>query len=202
MGKIRLDWKEAQGGDLPMVCPTCGDDATEWVERRLTTVRPGLFCIVRTSVTVRLPTCRRHRVWSWNGFMRVVARSITDNGVMLGQVSEDFVDAVWDYRDNPDRYRRRAVRRAGRRRDEDDDWEDEEPRRRRRSSDSSRVLYGVMMTLLVIAGVSCAGIGLFLLSFGVPGGRPSPGFGPQRPGFNQPGGFRPGGPNFPKGPFR
>lgn len=52
MASIWLDWREAQGGDLPMVCATCGDDATDLIERRLSTVRPGLLCIVRTRVTV------------------------------------------------------------------------------------------------------------------------------------------------------
>ena len=91
MASIRLDWAEARGGDLPMICPTCGDDATEWQERKLSTVRPGFFCTIRTSVKVRLPTCRRHRVWSWNAFLRVRAKSITDDSITLGQVSEDFV---------------------------------------------------------------------------------------------------------------
>jgi hypothetical protein len=196
MTKIRLDWREAQGGDLPMVCAYCGDDATEWVDRRLSTVRPGIFCIIRTRVTVRLPYCRRHRVASWNGFLRVTARSIRDDGITLGQVSEDFVVAVEDYRDNPDKYRRRAIRLAGRRRDDhDDDWEDDDsPRRRRlRADENRRVMYGTTMTVLVIVGVACIGFGLLIFNLaraanraGTGFGPPRPGFAPPRPGFNQP----------------
>jgi hypothetical protein len=191
MGSIRLDWSEAQGGDLPMVCATCGDDATEWVERRLSTVRPGLMCIVRTKVTVMLPYCPRHRVASWNGFMRVRARSINQDGITLGQVSPDFVDAVLDYREGGERRRpRRSVRSRNVAVEEVEELEEaDEPRpRRRRSSESGRILYGVLMTGAVIVGVSCCGFGLLFFNLL----RHSPPAGLQGPGQ----------PVVPHGPFR
>jgi hypothetical protein len=194
MSKIYLSWREALEGDLPMVCATCGDNATEWVERRLSTVRPGFFCIVRTRTTVTLPFCRRHRVASWNGFARVTARSISTEGVTLGQVAEDFVDAVWDYRDHPERYRRRTRRRAGDR-GEEDEWEEAEPRpRRRRSGDGGRVLYAVLMPVLV--AVIVAGCGFGLLFFNLLRSRPAAG--PAHPGLNRPGPADPPG----RPPFR
>lgn len=192
MSTIYLNWREASEGDLPMVCATCGDDATELVERRLSTVRPGLLCIVRTRTTVTLPFCRRHRVASWNGFARVRARSISAEGVTLGQVSEDFVDAVWDYRDHPERYRRRARRGAGA---GEEEWEDEKPRpRRRRSGEGGRILYAVLMPLLV-AVVVC-GCGFGLLFFNLLRSRPAAG--PAHPGLNRPGAADPPG----RPPFR
>jgi hypothetical protein len=201
MASIRLNWRESQGGDLPMVCATCGDDATEWVERRLSSVRPGLMCIVRTRVTVSLPYCRRHRVASWNGFMRVRARSIDQNGITLGQVSPDFVDAVLDHRERRERRLRRGpsfpdpdleeVLPA----DDEEEEEDERRPRRRRSSESSRILYGVLMTGAVILGVSCCGFGLLFAN--LMRNSPPPAVGPQPGGFGGP-----GQPVIPRGPFQ
>ncbi|MBV9125934.1 MAG: hypothetical protein JO112_21495 [Planctomycetes bacterium] len=189
MGSIRLTWREATEGKLPLVCATCGEDAIQMVERRLYTVRPGLFCIVRRWATVTLPFCRRHRTASWNAFLRVKARSLNEFGITLGQVSEEFIDAVWDYRDHPEKYLRRGRRWAT------SQEEDEEPRpRRRRSSDTSRLLYGILMPVLLAVLVAGCGFGFLffnLLHFG-----PAPA--PQRPDFPHP-----AGPNFPgrPGPF-
>jgi hypothetical protein len=181
-----------------MVCATCGDDATEMVERELYTVRPGFLCIVRTRATVVLPYCDDHVTASWNGFMRVVAKSIRDDGITLGQVSEDFVEAVEDFRENPERYRRRArgrARKAAHDEDDEDEEEDDDEevvrRRRRGSADGNRFLYGSLMAGLVIVLVSACGGGLFVYNFFL-----RPGAGPRQPGLKQPGDFPPHKPPF------
>lgn len=194
MARIQLDWHEAQNGDLPMVCATCGARATDMVENKLSTVRPGLLSIVRTRATVLLPYCPRHRVASWNGFMRVVAKSITDDGITLGQVADEFVDAVWDYRERPEKYRGGGRGQRAAESDEDEDTDDESPRRRRSGSgEGARLFFGIAVTGLVILGVSCFGGGLFLWNFLGPGAARQT----NRPGFNQP-----VGPEKPRLPFR
>ena len=192
MASVRLGLDEATTGDLPMVCAICGDDATEMVDRKLSAVRPGLLLIVRTRLTVILPYCSNHVVASWNAFMRVRARSISKTGITLGQVSQEFVDAVWDYRENPDRSKRlrREVREI---QDVEAVGDDDESTQRRRSSGGNRVLYAVLMTALVIVGVTGCGCGL--LFFGLI--RNAPSGGRQQPGFQGP-----QGPGVPKAPFR
>jgi hypothetical protein len=194
MAKIYLNWREAQLGGLPMVCATCGDDATDRVDRKLVTVRPGFFCIIRRTVKVSLPYCLRHRVASWNAFLRVTARSIGEDGITLGQVSRDFVDAVWDYRDNRDRYRYQQpiadALPAGR--SEEDD--EPRPRRRRRSGDDSgRVVYAVLMSILMVVVIAGCGFGMLFFNLF----RSGPGRAPVQPGIH-----RPGGPDIPRPPFR
>jgi hypothetical protein len=196
MSKIHISWEEATQRRLPMVCATCGADATEWVERRLSAVRPGFLAIVRTRTKALLPFCPRHRVASWNGWARVMAWSINDSGITLGQVSSDFVDAVLDYRRRP-RRRRSAVAEAAA--DEAgvelvEDVEEALPRPRR-GSESGRVLYAVLAPILVGVIVACCGGGFLLFNLLHSSSGPA---GPGAPGMNKPGPFGPAGP----GPFR
>ena len=169
MSKIHVTWEEATQGELPRVCATCGDAATEWVERKLSAVRPGLLCVVRTRTTVLLPFCPRHRVASWNGWARVMAWSINAKGVTLGQVSPDFVDAVWDYREHPEDYRKVVDRRSAATADDDgvELVEDAAPAPRprvRRGTESGRILYAILAPILVGVLVACGGFGLLIFN--------------------------------------
>jgi hypothetical protein len=209
MSRIYLNWQEASGGDLPPVCATCGDNATEWMERKVSTTRPGFFCIIRRWTTVTLPFCPRHRVASWNGFMRVVARSIGRDGVTLGQVAPGFVDAVEYHRRQRERQRRglpvvlQPVPVARLYDDEDDELDEdsgefERPPRRRVTSDSSRAWYAIAMVLIITVVVSFCGFGLLAVNLM----RNRPAYGPQQPGFQQPGFGPPVQPVVPKPPWK
>jgi hypothetical protein len=189
MASIRLSWHEAHEGDLPMVCATCGDDATEMVEWKMTNFSPRIFVNIWKRSTVLMPCCPSHRTQSWNAFLRVKARSMDQHGITLGQVSADFVDAVEDYRENPERWRRRSrssdVRIVG---DEGEDV-DGLPPRRRRSSNAGRYIYATLMMVGFAVVISCCGFGFLFFNLWKSG---APGFGPKRPGVEAPAG--PGGP--------
>jgi hypothetical protein len=184
MPSIFLDWREAQDGDLPMVCATCGDDATDMVERRLTTVRPGFLAIIRTKAKVWLPYCPRHVVASWNGWIRVRALSISKDGIKLGQVSIDFVDAVEEYRDDPTKYRRRGLKERRPR----------VPRLRRDPGDASRSFHATLLIIVFAIVITICGFGLLLLNLLRPNATPLP----ARPGVNPQGPLAP--PVVPHGP--
>jgi hypothetical protein len=166
VGSIWLEWREAQGKELPMVCATCGEKAVEMVERKLRTIRPGLMCIVKTTVSVVLPYCEEHIRASWNGWVRVRAKSIGRDGITLTQVSESFVDAVEDYRTSPTD--RNPPRRARDSEISNDDYR--RPRRRRPAPESNTswiLLAAVILVALILVGT--CGFGLLFLNF-LPGG--------------------------------
>ena len=121
MARIRLTWREANG-DLPMVCPFCGDDADGLVTAEMKAVcgRFRVIMTVHTVANITLPRCRRHRR-TWTHAFTLHARWIEPDYVELGNAHRDFVDAVEDYRE-----RRRDRRR--RERDREDDGEDDDPR--------------------------------------------------------------------------
>ena len=191
MARITLDWDEATNRRLPMVCATCGNNATEFVERRLSAVRLGFLVRIRTKATVYLPYCDEHVHASWNGFLRVIAWSIRQESITLGQVSPDFVDAVLDQRDRPTRPRRRT---SGNKDNEAlEVLPADEPPRRPRSGGSGRLVYGVLMPILVLLVVSCCGFGLLFLNL----------FRTSSPANNRPGINRHAPPDFgPRGPLR
>src|SRR5437867_4252719 len=99
MAEVRLSAREAQDGDLPPVCITCGAKAREIVTRKVSVERHQLLSIRTTSTTVQLPVCRQHRQASWIYWKRPVAREITETSVTLKHVSSRFVRALEDYRD-------------------------------------------------------------------------------------------------------
>ena len=144
------------------------------VERKLRTSRPGLMCIVKTTVRVVLPYCEEHIRASWNGWVRVRAKSIGKDGITLAQVSESFVDAVEDYRTNPADLK--PPRRARDSEISDDDYR--RPRRPAPKSNTSWFLFaGVILVALIVVG-AC---GFGLLRFSEEPGGPGP------PGLKQPG---------------
>jgi hypothetical protein len=192
MASLFLDWREAQNGDLPMVCATCGAHATAMVERRLSTVGPGFLVIVRTKATVLLPYCPQHMVASWNGWVRVRALSISKEGIKLGQVSSDFVDAVHDYRDDPAKFERRRLNERPRDHEERPRRDDEEPllrddeERPRRDPGGGGLTLTVILLIVVFAVlVTVCGFGLLFFTLLRPGAvrqpAPQPGLNPQGP---------------------
>jgi hypothetical protein len=180
LASIRLDWREAQEGDLPMVCATCGDDATEMVDVKLTKLKPRILVNIRQWTNVLLPCCPAHRTPSWNGFLRVKATAMDEHGITLVQVSPDFVAAVQEYRDDPDAYERRERNRAA-----------GIARPRPRTGSGGRIAFAILMTLGVVVLVSCCGFGFLFINLWKSG---APGFGPKRPGIETPE------PNGPLGP--
>jgi hypothetical protein len=175
VSSIWLSWREAQGEELPMVCATCGEKAVEMVERKLRTIRPGLMCIVKTTVRVVLPYCEEHIRASWNGWVRVRAKSIVKDGITLTQVSESFVDAVEDYRTHPSDLK--LPRRARDAEISDDDCRRPLRRRPAPRSNTPWIIFAVMILVALIVVGTC-GFGLLFLNL-KPGG-------PGRPGFKQP----------------
>jgi hypothetical protein len=167
MASIFLDWGEAQKGDLPMVCATCGQRATSMVERRLSTVGPGFLVIIRTRATVLLPYCPQHIVASWNGWVRVRALSINQEGIKLGQVSSDFVNAVHEYRRDPRGFSR------DRRNEGDRDHEERQPRDHEESARGGFGGLTLTVTILLIvfaAVVVMCGVGVLMFTLLRPGG--------------------------------
>jgi hypothetical protein len=172
MAEIFLTWREAGSGDLPEVCVSCGEPATDLASRRLCVSRHGIFVIRTRSVTVRLPFCPEHRQASWVYFSRVVAKKIEEEGITLAHVSEDFIDALWDYREGGGRRRRR---RPPERWEEDEDPDRpaggyRRPRRlpEYRPPPSNAVkTVGIILLVLFLVGMFCAGgmvlVVLFLL---------------------------------------
>jgi hypothetical protein len=189
LASIRLNWHEAQEGDLPLVCATCGDEATEMVDTKLTKLSPRILVNIRKWTTVLLPCCPAHRRPSWNGFLRVKAQAMDEHGITLGQVSPDFVAAVEEYRHDPNDYERRERSRAA---------GNEPPRPR--TGNGGRILYATLMTVGVVVLVSCCGFGFLFFNLWKSG---ASGLGPKRPGIEAPEPNGPlGPPNVPKSPRR
>ncbi len=161
MAVVYLNWHEAGEGELPAVCISCGAPATHVATRRLSVSRHHLFSIHTRYATVRLPVCRQHLRPAWVYWSRVVATEITQDGIKLKHVAGEFVDALWDYReDREDRPRRRH--RAD---PEEDDWEEPRTRRpgRRRLQEYDPApldlggTLGKMVLILFVLGFVCAG---------------------------------------------
>ena len=172
MAEVRLSAREAQDGDLPPVCVTCGARATETVSRTVAVERHQLFSVRVTSTTVALPVCRQHRQASWVYWKRPVAKEITDTSVTLKHVSPRFVRALEDYRDDRDVEEEIPVvrvgadgeeidrpRRRSRRRERADDLPDHDP-----PSAWPRALL-ILVVLLVVVPFVCGGILFVLLPF-------------------------------------
>ena len=169
MARIRLTWREANG-DLPMVCPFCGDDAASLVTAEMKAIcgRYRVIMTVHNVAQVTLPRCRRHRK-SWTHAFTLHARWIEPDYVELGNAHRDFVDAVEDYREWLRDRRRRG-------RDRDDDRDDPPPRRRaRRPASSSGSGWVVALVVVGVVGLTMIGSCLLLIPFvKFRGGAPPP----------------------------
>lgn len=146
MPRIRLTWREASG-DLPMVCPYCGDDAEVLVTTRMRE-EVGRFRVlvsVHRTAEVTLPRCRRHRQ-SGTHIFTLHVRWIEEDYIEFTNAHRDFVDAV----ENRDERRRRR-RRPGR--DRESDWDDGPLPRRPAGAGA-----GWLVALLVVGAVGVATI--------------------------------------------
>jgi hypothetical protein len=179
MAQVWLERDEAEDGDLPRVCMTCGREARDFVTRRLTWELPGAAGAsvaglvglgIRAALTRRmtavLPLCHLHQGWRLWGAVKPTR--MTAEGVMLNNVCPEFVEALEEYRDGGDP--KGYV-----------DYEDDHPRGRgsataappQRSSGAWvwLLLGGLLLVPLLVV---CGGFGaMFLLLQRVP--RPAPG---------------------------
>jgi hypothetical protein len=173
MAEVWLERDEAEDGDLPRVCMTCGRRATDFVTRCLTYEPPGVAgagvaglvglgirAALTKRMTVVLPLCHLHQGWKlWGG---IKARRMTPEGVLLKNVCPEFVEALEEYRDggNPRGY-------------EDD--EEDVPRRRSPATaappprSSSAWVWVLVGGVLLLALLVCGGFGgMFYLLLHMP----------------------------------
>ena len=113
MAQVWLERDEAEEGDLPRVCMTCGRRATDFVTRRLTwepagargasvagLVGLGIRAALTRRMTAVLPLCHLHQGWKlWGG---IKATRMTPEGVLLTNVCPEFVEALEEHRDGGD----------------------------------------------------------------------------------------------------
>lgn len=167
MADTFISWDEIEDGAFPDCCMTCGAEDTELVSRKLMTHHFGY----RRHLFADLPFCRAHASRPWLALGRTDARSFTDDGVWMKNLSPIFVEEMEAFRDEEEEYeqRRRRKRHGQRRkraRDDDDDADDpRRPRRRLAQPSGGSTALIVIATLLlipaVLGGACCVG-NLFL----------------------------------------
>jgi hypothetical protein len=213
MASVLLYWVEVKTRDLPRVCMTCGEHDAEWAPRRLRVLRHRVLYRVREWMDVELPFCPNHYRAPFIQIGATRAWDFTNEGVMMVNVAEEFVDALEHYRDTSERReehkRRKRRRQQGLATADDVDVDAPPPPTRRppKGVGAAPVIAAVLAGLGLVGVVLCMG-GLFCTNLvipklGAPG--PAPG-GPAFPAFKGPVGPAipnpqgPIGPIGPKGP--
>ncbi len=130
MTELRLSRADAQGDRFPRICMQCGDPATDEVPKKYTTDEVHLAppppepvgCLVlwpilgllkllswsaAKTITVRTPLCHKH-AHGWFTRSTLTAKTITDEGIVLAGVADQFVQA-WEQRRVADQPRERQV---------------------------------------------------------------------------------------------
>jgi hypothetical protein len=179
MAQVHLDRREAERSDLPRVCMYCGRKATQTVRRRFHWYPPvGFLPLMRMFLTKRMyvgmPVCGSHahtfRLLHGPSLWGLRPVNITNISITLAGVSEEFAEALHNYR-------------RGQEPEILDDEEREERRKRRVREEEERVPAGssgstawiwVMIACIVLVPVViCGGIGV-LISLAPP--RTNPGW--------------------------
>jgi HEAT repeat protein len=106
MATITLDREESEFSDLPRICMHCGREATRAVRHKFKwcpvwTPSPIIRMMMTKSRYVGIPVCDRHgapSAWAGRWGQGIRASSIGDDSITLTGVSDDFADALEDYR--------------------------------------------------------------------------------------------------------
>ncbi|MBM4070589.1 MAG: hypothetical protein FJ271_16780 [Planctomycetes bacterium] len=195
MSQILITWPEFQALDFPKVCFACGARATRVDSWKFSVVSHQFLATVTKYHTVEVPVCPDH--WNHRRLGGVKATRFTDDGIWFKNVSPDFIEALWDHREDMDRTERRLRREMEERGEAEresrvDRWgrrlAPPRPRPRRGdrrfekpASNTGVVLLIVFGALVAVMLVGCLG----LLIFGNVTRQPvNPGF--NNPGFNDP----------------
>jgi hypothetical protein len=195
MAELQLDFQELVNRELPRLCIGCGRPAAGFVVKEYNVQHVTRGWRWRRTETrgrsIPIPVCRRHM----DEDEGTEAVALGERSILLDGVSERFVDALWDLRDELDREAKRSFRRRRRVYDEDD-----EPLFRRGKSHTAGWVIGITLGVCALGFAICVGCAGLLGG----AGRSGPGFGPGGgPPFGPGGGAPfgpPGGPPF--GPGR
>jgi hypothetical protein len=200
MSQILITWPELQALDFPRVCFACGARATRVDSWKFSVVSHQLFSTLTRYQTVEVPVCPDH--WNNRKLGGVKATRFTDDGIWFKNVSPDFIEALWDHREEMDRAERRLRREMEELGEADpesrgvDRWgrrlAPPRPRPRRGDRRFEKPASNTGVILLIVFGVIAAVIlvgCLGLLMFGHVTRQPvNPGFNPgfDNPPFNNP----------------
>jgi hypothetical protein len=120
MAELRLSRAEARGEDFPALCMQCGQPATDYKQKKFSTDQADVpappppepigclilwpfFGLVKLlswatakTMIVRTPLCHKH-AHGWFNWSALEANAITNDEIVLKNVSEEFI-AAWKRR--------------------------------------------------------------------------------------------------------
>jgi hypothetical protein len=175
MATVTLDYDEAARSELPRVCMYCGRRATHAVRRKFKWYPPFVFSpIIRMLMTktmyVGMPVCDSHggfKLWNGPGLWGLRPTNMSAVSITLTGVSDEFADALYEYRHG----REPVVL---------DDEDREQLRRRRVKEDEERAPIGssgggwtwvVVLAVVLVPVLICGGLAT---SFALLPRRPAP----------------------------
>jgi hypothetical protein len=147
MASVLLYWYEVNTRDLPKVCVTCGEPQAGFALRRLTVRGVGDVVGARDRVDVELPFCPKHTNAPPAGTSGPRAKEFTDEGVLMVNVAPEFLDALDNFRELPER------------REREREASDDDVRPRRPPASRSSAMPAVIIAAVAALGIAAAGGG-------------------------------------------